>query len=350
MREVVAAGRDPRDDAAGRDRRAAAEHARRRHAARRGVPLPRGARPRAGRRCSRTAGSSASSRGRCCSAGWPRTSRRPRTGSSSSSRCRRRAARRPLRARAARPPRARRRGGCRARSPRSRRGRRSRAPRDRIAAPATITGARPGSTISRALRDGSAASRASLLARPAHARSCGRGRARGRTPRARGRARRASSRCRRRRPPARRVACGSRPRDVRRGIAATSSPKRSVSRTQPTSRLARTSVPTIWSSVEPPPMSTTSVPGSSAPIAAQRQRGLLVAAQQARREAVAPLDLAEEGLAVLGVAHGARRDAERPLGSERLELAPVRRRGRCGRARSGRGAGGAARRRPRRAG
>ena len=57
--------------------------------------------------------------------------------------------------------------------------------------------------------------------------------------------------------------------------------------------------------------------------AAQRQRSLLVAGQQARREAVAPLDLAEEGLAVLGVADGARRDAERPLGAELLELAAV---------------------------
>ena len=56
---------------------------------------------------------------------------------------------------------------------------------------------------------------------------------------------------------------------------------------------------------------------------AQRQRGLLLAGQQARREAVAPLDLAEERLAVLGVADGARRDAERPLGAELLELAAV---------------------------
>ena len=64
-------------------------------------------------------------------------------------------------------------------------------------------------------------------------------------------------------------------------------------------------------------------PGLERADPAQRHRGLLVAAQQARREAVAPLDLAEEGLAVLGVAHGARRDAERPLGAERLELAPV---------------------------
>ena len=56
---------------------------------------------------------------------------------------------------------------------------------------------------------------------------------------------------------------------------------------------------------------------------AQRHRRLLLAGQQARREAVAPLDLAEERLAVLGVADGARRDAERPLGSERFELAAV---------------------------
>ena len=50
---------------------------------------------------------------------------------------------------------------------------------------------------------------------------------------------------------------------------------------------------------------------------------LLVAAQEPRREAVAPLDLAEERLAVLGVAHRARGDGERPLGAERLELAAV---------------------------
>ena len=56
---------------------------------------------------------------------------------------------------------------------------------------------------------------------------------------------------------------------------------------------------------------------------AQRQLRLFVAAQQAGGEAVAPLDLAEEGLAVLRVADGARADAERPLGAERLELAPV---------------------------
>ena len=57
--------------------------------------------------------------------------------------------------------------------------------------------------------------------------------------------------------------------------------------------------------------------------AADHHRRLLVAGEQARREAVAPLDLAEERLAVLRVAHGARRDAERPLGAERLELPPV---------------------------
>ena len=70
-------------------------------------------------------------------------------------------------------------------------------------------------------------------------------------------------------------------------------------------------------------MSTTSVPGSSRADPAQRQRGLLVAGQQPRRESVAPLDLAEERLAVLRVADGARRDAERPLGAELLELAAV---------------------------
>ena len=54
--------------------------------------------------------------------------------------------------------------------------------------------------------------------------------------------------------------------------------------------------------------------------AAPRQQRLVVAREHARREAVAPLDLAEERLAVLGLAHGARRDRERPLGAERLEV------------------------------
>ena len=44
---------------------------------------------------------------------------------------------------------------------------------------------------------------------------------------------------------------------------------------------------------------------------------------ETRREAVAPLDLAEERLAVLRVAHGARRDRERALGAERLGFAAV---------------------------
>ena len=67
----------PAHDGAARDRRGAAEHDRLRPAARRGVPLPRGAGSRAvpgarGRPARRRL-----SRGRCCSAGWPRTSRRP---------------------------------------------------------------------------------------------------------------------------------------------------------------------------------------------------------------------------------------------------------------------------------
>ena len=53
------------------------------------------------------------------------------------------------------------------------------------------------------------------------------------------------------------------------------------------------------------------------------ERRLLVAAQEARRKAVAPLDLAEEGLAVLRVADGARADREHALGLELLELAAV---------------------------
>src|SRR2546423_512408 len=57
--------------------------------------------------------------------------------------------------------------------------------------------------------------------------------------------------------------------------------------------------------------------------ASLRQRRLLVARQQLRREAVAPLDLAEERLAVLGVPDGARRDEQRPVGAERLGSAAV---------------------------
>src|SRR5205085_244690 len=48
---------------------------------------------------------------------------------------------------------------------------------------------------------------------------------------------------------------------------------------------------------------------------------LLVAGEELGVEAVAPLDLTEERLAVLGVADGARRDEERPLGAERLGTA-----------------------------
>jgi hypothetical protein len=57
--------------------------------------------------------------------------------------------------------------------------------------------------------------------------------------------------------------------------------------------------------------------------AAARELGLLVAAQQAGREAVAPLDLAEEGLSVLRVADRAGADREHTLRAELLKLAPV---------------------------
>ena len=52
--------------------------------------------------------------------------------------------------------------------------------------------------------------------------------------------------------------------------------------------------------------------------AAKHQHRLVVPGEQARLEAVAPLDLAEERLAVLRVANRARRDCERPLRAERL--------------------------------
>src|SRR5581483_5294736 len=51
---------------------------------------------------------------------------------------------------------------------------------------------------------------------------------------------------------------------------------------------------------------------------APHEIGLLVAREQAGDEAVAPLDLAEERLAVLGIAHRARGDEQRALGAERL--------------------------------
>ena len=57
--------------------------------------------------------------------------------------------------------------------------------------------------------------------------------------------------------------------------------------------------------------------------AAHSHRGLFLAAQQSCRKGVAPFDLAEKRLAVLGVAHGARRDEQRALRAERLECAPV---------------------------
>ena len=100
---------------------------------------------------------------------------------------------------------------------------------------------------------------------------------------------------------------------------ARSSPNCSVSRTEPTSMLTARSART--SSVEPPPMSTTMTPSSSRGRRSRREGEprLLLAGQQPRREAVAPLDLAEEGLAVLGVADGARRDAEDALGAELLD-------------------------------
>ena len=57
--------------------------------------------------------------------------------------------------------------------------------------------------------------------------------------------------------------------------------------------------------------------------AAPRQLRFLVAGEQLRDEAVAPFHLAEEGFAVLRVAHRARGGGECPLGAERLERAPV---------------------------
>ena len=59
--------------------------------------------------------------------------------------------------------------------------------------------------------------------------------------------------------------------------------------------------------------------------APERERRLLVAAQEQGLEAVAPFDLAQEGLAVLGVADGAGGDGEHTLRAELLGDAPVAR-------------------------
>ena len=57
--------------------------------------------------------------------------------------------------------------------------------------------------------------------------------------------------------------------------------------------------------------------------AAERQLGLVLAAEELGREAVAPFDLSEERLAVLRVPDRAGRNQERPLGAEALRLPPV---------------------------
>ena len=317
VREVVAAGRDPATTLLGDDRRAADLHARRRRGSRRRVPRARGARPRARARSSRTAGSSASSRARSCSAGSPRTSRRP-TRTPPSSRCRRRAARRPRPARAARPRRARCRAGGRARSLERRRGRSARSTSRTIVAPATITGARPGSSAGRRRRSssGSDASRASCSSTacerehvPVHALAVVLLEPEVERRERRHRARDADGRATARSP-------GSSGRTYS-AIASTSSPKqlRQPHRAdvEADGALARDQLGRAAADVEHE-----RAVGDVAD-AAQRQRRLLLAAEQPRREPVAPLDLAEERLAVLGVAHRARRDGEHALGAERLE-------------------------------
>ena len=115
---------------------------------------------------------------------------------------------------------------------------------------------------------------------------------------------------------------------------------RSVRRTQPRSRLVWNETPSgppRISSVEPPPTSTTSVDvGDRAARgdAAEGQERLLVAGEEARREAVAPLELTEERLAVLRVADGAGRERERSLGTELVCGLRGSRRERFGRERS----------------
>ena len=80
------------------------------------------------------------------------------------------------------------------------------------------------------------------------------------------------------------------------------------------------------SSVEPPPTSMTTVPGATSRPAETPRKVRSASSsppRSARLEAVAPLDLAEERLPVLGVADGARRERERALGARFLHRAPV---------------------------
>ena len=82
----------------------------------------------------------------------------------------------------------------------------------------------------------------------------------------------------------------------------------------------------VVSSVEPPADVEHERPVVERPAGgdpAQGQLGLLVARDEPCREAVAPLDLAEEGLAVIGVTDGAGPDREHALGAEPLRLAAV---------------------------
>ncbi len=57
--------------------------------------------------------------------------------------------------------------------------------------------------------------------------------------------------------------------------------------------------------------------------AADHQRRFLPSGEELRREPIAPFDLPEERLAVLGVSHRARRDRERALGPVSLEHAAI---------------------------
>src|SRR3954465_7926203 len=109
---------------------------------------------------------------------------------------------------------------------------------------------------------------------------------------------------------------------------------RSVKRTEPMSTLTWKS--SSRSSVEPPPMSSTSVCGFGctpprvrpAPSPPPTGRGageppLFVAAGEPRCESIAPFDPPEKRLAVLCIAHGARRNEKCALRSERFERAAV---------------------------
>ena len=257
-------------------------------------------------------------------------------------------------------PRAQRRAGCRARSPRSRRGRSASITSRRTTRPPTITGARAGSRPGTRSRSASGSAARSASTRSAAAREirwpwmrAGSYSASPRsiaatvvtvpaTPIARSDVESGEEACERapRRPRARRRVGGSVARN------------RSVRRTHPACRLVANETPSgppTSSSVEPPPMSTSSVSGVERAVggdAAERRLGLLAAVEQPRRPAVA---LAEAVGGTRGRSRRRARRSSRPRARARPRAPRPRarsRRARRGRARSRRGGARGRRRRP----